>query len=735
MKTKLLLSLLFSFSFYLLSSQIPQGFNYQAIARDASGSPMVGQSLQVEISILSDTTTNGIVIWLEQFNTVRTNAYGLFTVAIGTGSRQSGTAVKFDSINWSGIPLYIKTQIFYGGSWKYMGQSKLWSVPYAMVSQDLNGPVKKLTVTGQTTSPDSILFEVKNKSGQTIFAIYNEGVRIYVDDGIAKGSTKGGFAIGGFGSAKAPSQEYLRVTKDSTRVYVNPLAKGTKGGFAIGGFSGAKAGVDNFLKLTLENYFIGHQSGAANTTGLYNTFLGYQSGITNTSGSSNCFIGKMSGKLNVNGNNNVFIGFESGFNNTGSGNAFQGSDNTFIGSNAGHQNTVGWSNVFMGTGAGFKTTDGYRNIFLGVGAGYENLSGSDNIYLGNDAGHYSTTGTGNIFLGVVAGYHNQTGSENIFFGTWSGGYNTTGSNNIGIGRQTGMQNNGSDNVYIGPYAGMYNTIGINNLFLGSFAGGGNTLGSGNVFLGYHAGYNEKGSNTLYIANSDIDSALVYGDFSLKKLGVGTSHPLARLELAVSGTDAYSGFGIRSSLTGGKLITLNQGTAGILKLTEPGVSDLITFNFNNSRVGIGTIAPGYTLHVNGSVAGTSAYANLSDERFKTDIVPITGALDKVLELQGITFNWDNSPDPDLNVDNRNHFGFSAQDIEKILPQVVNTAADKMKTKSVAYGDVVPVLVEAIKEQQQQIESARQENIQLKSELQSIRDEIEQIKSMLAKGGVK
>jgi len=667
MKTKLLLTTLFTFVFYLLSSQIPQGFNYQAIARDASGNPIINILMPVRITIQSD-SLGGTICWIEEHSSVTTNGFGLFTLILGKGVRQPGSTVAtFNDIDWKVTPKFIKTEINYNG-WKNMGSSRLWSVPYSQISGGLSGSLNKLTVKGDFVSADSTLFEVKNNNGQTIFAVYPEGVRIFVDDGIAKGATKGGFAIGGFGTTKSPSQEYLRVTRDSTRVYVNPLAKGTKGGFAIGGF-GAKGNLDNFLNLTTENYFIGHQSGSSNTTGLYNTFLGYQSGLSNTLGSNNCFMGKMSGKMNIWGTNNVFIGFESGYNNTGSDAAFQGSNNTFIGSNAGHSNTTGWSNVFIGTGAGYKTTEGFRNIFLGVGAGYENIDGSDNIYFGNSAGQYNTSGYGNIFLGVTAGNHNQTGSENIFFGTWSGGFNTSGSNNICLGRQTGMQNNGSDNVYIGPMAGMYNTVGINNLFLGSSAGGVNSNGSGNVFLGYHAGYNETGSNKLYIANSEVDQPLIYGDFSSKKVGIGTT------------------------------------------------------------------TPGYTLDVNGSVAGQGGFTSLSDKRFKKDIQPLKGALSKVMALQGITFNWDRTANPQLNVDDKNHIGFSAQDIEKVLPQVVNTAADKMQTKSVAYGDVVPVLVEAIKEQQQQIESARQENTMLKSELQSLKEKMEQIEAMMAKSGGK
>jgi hypothetical protein len=69
----------------------------------------------------------------------------------------------------------------------------------------------KLNIKGTATNPDSALFEVKNKDDQTIFAVYSEGVRMWISDG-NKG-TRGGFAVGGFGTDKATSQQYLYVTK------------------------------------------------------------------------------------------------------------------------------------------------------------------------------------------------------------------------------------------------------------------------------------------------------------------------------------------------------------------------------------------------------------------------------------------------------------------------------------------------------------------------------------------
>ncbi len=61
----------------------------------------------------------------------------------------------------------------------------------ARIAEKLEGPFSKLEVAGSTEVMDESLFEVRNKDGKTVFAVYNEGVRIYVDDG-EKG-VKGGF--------------------------------------------------------------------------------------------------------------------------------------------------------------------------------------------------------------------------------------------------------------------------------------------------------------------------------------------------------------------------------------------------------------------------------------------------------------------------------------------------------------------------------------------------------------
>ena len=268
--------------------QSPSSFKYQAVLRDSKGNIKVNASATIIISILQGSST-GTVVYSET-HSATTDSFGLINLEIGKGTVNSGT---FSGITWSSGTFFVKVTV----DGVEMGTTQLLSVPFALYATkagngfsgsytdltnkpslfdgayssltgkpnystvatsgsytDLtNKPafdtVSHLSVKGKTSDLGEALFEVKNKNGQTVFAVYNEGVRVYVDDG-AKG-TKGGFAIGGFGSAKAPSQNYFVVSGDSIRAYINESAsKGTKGGFAIGGFGQSKGSAQEFLRVT-----------------------------------------------------------------------------------------------------------------------------------------------------------------------------------------------------------------------------------------------------------------------------------------------------------------------------------------------------------------------------------------------------------------------------------------------------------------------------------------------------
>jgi hypothetical protein len=113
--------------------------------------------------------------------------------------------------------------------------------------------------------------------------------------------------------------------------------------------------------------------------------------------------------------------------------------------------------------------------------------------------------------------------------------------------------------------------------------------------------------------------------------------------------------------------------------------------SSGNVGIGTTSPTYKLDVTGTIRATGDVIAFSDERVKENIYTIENALDKVNKLRGVEYNKIG--------EEKQSIGVIAQEIEKILPQVVHEDEEGMK--SVAYGNIVGVLIEAIKEQQRQI----------------------------------
>jgi len=109
---------------------------------------------------------------------------------------------------------------------------------------------------------------------------------------------------------------------------------------------------------------------------------------------------------------------------------------------------------------------------------------------------------------------------------------------------------------------------------------------------------------------------------------------------------------------------------------------------------------------------------SDSHLKENIVPLTGILEKVLQLQGVNFTWrsDDSHIRDI--------GFLAQDVQKVFPElVVRDQNDGLL--SVKYMNMTAVLTEAIKEQQKEIETIRQQNQELIEQLRYMQKRLDNI----------
>jgi len=117
--------------------------------------------------------------------------------------------------------------------------------------------------------------------------------------------------------------------------------------------------------------------------------------------------------------------------------------------------------------------------------------------------------------------------------------------------------------------------------------------------------------------------------------------------------------------------------------------------------------GQNLHVDGDVVAYST--SVSDKRLKDNIKTIDNALDKVMALRGVEFDWNAT-----SRSGQHDIGLIAQEVEKVIPEVVREKklqtgefTDNEKTfKTIDYDKMVGVLIEAIKEQQQQINELKE-----------------------------
>ncbi|MFT4543594.1 MAG: hypothetical protein ACI9UR_000852 [Bacteroidia bacterium] len=118
-------------------------------------------------------------------------------------------------------------------------------------------------------------------------------------------------------------------------------------------------------------------------------------------------------------------------------------------------------------------------------------------------------------------------------------------------------------------------------------------------------------------------------------------------------------------------------------------------------------------VNGKIL-SDGISEISDIRFKIAIAPIDDALSSILKMNGVTYDWRRDEFPDKNFTETKQYGLIAQEIEQIIPELVNT--DVEGWKSIQYTHLMPVLIEALKEQQQIIDSQKQDitNLELKAD---------------------
>ena len=447
------------------------------------------------------------------------------------------------------------------------------------------------------------------------------------------------------------------------------------------------------------------------------------------------------------GGNSVFLGSNAGLNDDGVSNY-----NIGVGISALRANISGIYNTANGTQALYYNTESYNTAF-GSFALYRNTSGEYNVGIGLSANRYNQTGSQNTIIGHEAGrgtsIHNKSG--NIFLG-YRAGYNETGDNKLYIDNSstaTPLIYGEFDNDYVkinGKFEVTENISSPNSVIKGENTGTGygvygkhnssdnyGLLGVSNCGVyGYNTtldGYGVYGNSTGLYAGyfessyNSYDTHVIHAEFT----GTGIAHPRAVYGKSVPG----DGLGYGGWFEGGYIGVLgNVNPTG--SYTYCGVAGEVNGG-TGTNYGIYGYATGgstnYAGYFSGNVHVTGTFTNPSDERFKENVQPFKNALSKIKLMNVHTFNFKQmEEEKQMVLPEGEQIGLIAQELEEILPELVvdNVHAydknegiegaekdmEKIEYKGINYIGLIPVLIEAMKEQQQQIEELKQQIAELR-----------------------
>jgi len=436
-----------------------------------------------------------------------------------------------------------------------------------------------------------------------------------------------------------------------------------------------------------------------------------------------------------------------------------GTDCLFVGINAGSNGSCEGNSLF-GAATGSSNTSGFHNSYFGSNAGAANTSGANNAFFGYLAGRRNTSGDSNAFFGSVAGDRNTIGQNNTFIGEGAdfNTFNPTGDNNTLLGFSASINSAVSNSTAIGANALVTQS---NSLILGSINGVNSATADTKVGIGTTTPDAVLDVQRDSLTVPEVARFTSYGNTANDILGrssngsraAPTATPSGRplLQLGATGHDG-TGFATTARASIQLIASENwtptaQGTNIRFLTTTNGTTTTSTRMLiaDDGNIGIGTTAPLDKLDVNGDIRvgtgttgcvkdsdGTVIAGNCSsDARLKRDITPFPHLLDKLLQLQPVHFYWRSAEFPDRHFGSAQSFGLVAQEVEKVMPELVREDAQGFQT--VNYSKLPLLTLQAIKELKaennalkEKLQKVEQQQAQIKTQATSIQQQQEQIK---------
>jgi hypothetical protein len=408
--------------------------------------------------------------------------------------------------------------------------------------------------------------------------------------------------------------------------------------------------------------------------------------------------------LSVIATDNSFFGHSAGFDTPIS------NGNSFFGANAGRSAPTGLNNSAFGRNAGVAIGDGEGVSLFGAfsatgSIGLVNATAigrralvtqNNSLVLGAINGSNGATADTNVGIGTTAPAHrlhvvgnglftdtlaagtvnaldlfrlggnriiHGTGTSNLFVGVDSGLSITTGSSNAFFGTGSGADNlSGSDNVFFGVNTGRANTTGSDNSYFGRLAGRNKTTGNNNTGVGSGAAGNSNNGDNLTM------------------IGAGADVGAAGLSFATA-------IGAGATVSTSNTVVLGRSTDTVIA----------------SKLRVTTLAVAAATHVCRDANNELSLCS-SSIRYKTTISPFSRGLELLRGLRPVYFNWRSTGEPDM--------GLVAEEVAQVEP-LLTTTNERGEIEGVKYDRIGVVAVNAIKEQQAEIDALKQQVAELKA----------------------
>ncbi len=280
--------------------------------------------------------------------------------------------------------------------------------------------------------------------------------------------------------------------------------------------------------------------------------------------------------------------------------------------------------------------------------------------------------------------------------------------------------------------------------------------------------------SMFVNGSNLGNSALFQQATTNYLGFETANPQYNFQLVVPGEDwLYGGFAMVPAFSGGtnwntlygnggsgfSLIGTGKNLGYPNSRLDMGANATINFQTGNGtaaptsrmfvtaagNVGIGTTSPATELTVNGDLrVGTSGSngcvqsfngspiagtACSSDFRLKTNILPFTPVLNKLVKLQPVHFDWNIEQYPDYHFGPGRNSGLIAQDVETVFPEMVGVDAHGYKT--VNYSELPYLTLVAIRELKTENDSLRSQLAARQQELEDLRRQVVSVEARLAR----